>query len=189
MSWFHWNWVLLTFLWAVWEGKPSIPQWYWEGGDTGEGTCPHPTPRQCLGQSRESLSSHLAPVTWISSAQGEIFHCCELFTAALLVHLSALSNLQSFHCSSFRVLSWSDLSLVAFCYLSDPDLWCSYLQDMGNSHLMYCTAFTALCMTWCESPQKERNSGQLIYIFTSHWKIPQGLGLSLTTVWASCPSW
>lgn len=153
--------------------------------------CPSPTPRQCLGQSRKSqITSPAIDLDFL--AQEEIFHCCELFTAALVVHLRALSNLQFFHRSFFRVLSSAEIadpSLVAFCYLSDPDLWCSYLHDMGNSHLMYCAGFTAPCMIWCESPQHGSDSEQLIYIFTNSLKNSSGVELCFTTVWTSCPSW
>lgn len=79
-----------------------------------KGLVPSATPRQCLGQSRESLRAHLVPVTWISSAQEEISHCCELFTASLVVHLSALSNLQFFPCSFFRVLSSAEAAEVIY---------------------------------------------------------------------------
>lgn len=116
-------------------------------------------------------------------------HFYEPFTAALVVRLSALSNIQFFHQSFFRVLSsaeiaesiqlMADLSLVTFCYLSDPDLWCSYLHDTGNSHLMYCAGFTALCTIGCESPQHESDSEQLSYIFTCSLKNSSGVRAQL----------
>lgn len=121
----------------------------------------------------------------------------EFFTAVnssllLWLFIWALSTLQSSHCSFFvslavlKQLKWSVTRAILFPLRSRFMMLLSPWHGELTSDALCCFYSSVHDLVWISTTGRVNNWSLFSLV---HWKILQGLELSLTTVWASCPTW